>query len=502
MSNIEIKNLTFGYDSQGTLLFDQANLNIDSSWKLGLIGRNGRGKTTLMRLLQEQLPYQGQITKQLDFTYFPQTIANPDQLMFYAIQEISDAEQWEIERELNLLGVDPDILWRQFASLSGGEQTKVLLALLFINETDFPLIDEPTNHLDMTGRQQVADYLNKKQQGFIVVSHDRHFVDSVTDHIMSIEKSQILLYQGNFATYEVQKKLNDDFEQQQNAKLKKNISRLQQSAAKKASWSNSREADKHHQRTAHVGNEQRSVDKGFIGSRAAKMMKRSKNIAQRMNNEIADQEKLLKDIEYIDPLTMAFQPVHYQNPLIIKEVQLGYDEQWLFKPLSFDLKVHQRLAITGPNGAGKSSLIQAILQQFTGNQRGSITYPKQLPISYVRQNYENNRGSLAEFAEKNQLNMQDFLNNLHKLGMERRVFNNKIENMSMGQRKKVELAKSLSQPAALYIWDEPLNYLDVFNQEQLENLIQEVQPTMLIIEHDCDFIDKVATNQLKLETVD
>ena len=502
MSNIEVKNLTFGYDSQGTLLFDQANLNIDSSWKLGLIGRNGRGKTTLMRLLQGQLPYQGQITKQLDFTYFPQTIANPDQLTFYAIQEISDAEQWEIERELNLLGVDPDILWRQFASLSGGEQTKVLLALLFINETDFPLIDEPTNHLDMTGRQQVADYLNKKQQGFIVVSHDRHFVDSVTDHIMSIEKSQILLYQGNFATYEAQKKLNDDFEQQQNAKLKKNISRLQQSAAKKASWSNSREADKHHQRTARVDNEQRSVDKGFIGSRAAKMMKRSKNIAQRMNNEIADQEKLLKDIEYVDPLTMTFQPAHYQNPLIIKEVQLGYDEQWLFKPLSFDLKVHQRLAITGLNGAGKSSLIQAILQQFTGNQRGSITYPKQLPISYVRQNYEDNRGSLAEFAEKNQLNMQDFLNNLHKLGMERRVFNNKIENMSMGQRKKVELAKSLSQPAALYIWDEPLNYLDVFNQEQLENLIQEVQPTMLIIEHDRDFIDKVATDQLKLEQAD
>ncbi len=217
---------------------------------------------------------------------------------------------------------------------------------------------------------------------------------------------------------------------------------------------------------------------------------------------ILSNNRMLKDIEYIDPLTMAFQPAHYQNPLIIKEVQLSYDEQWLFKPLSFDLKVHQRLAVTGPNGAGKSSLIQAILQQFTGNQRGSITYPKQLPISYVRQNYEDNRGSLAEFAEKNQLNMQDFLNNLHKLGMERRVFNNKIENMSMGQRKKVELAKSLSQPAALYIWDEPLNYLDVFNQEQLENLIQEVQPTMLIIEHDRDFIDKVATDQLKLEQAD
>ncbi|WP_125607161.1 ribosomal protection-like ABC-F family protein [Lapidilactobacillus bayanensis] len=499
MSNIEIKNLTFGYDNLGTLLFDQANLNIDTSWKLGLIGRNGRGKTTLLRLLQNQLPYQGQIIKQVHFTYFPQTIANPDQLTFYALQEISDAEQWEIERELNLLGVDPEILWRNFASLSGGEQTKVLLVLLFINQTDFPLIDEPTNHLDINGRQQVADYLNQKQQGFIVVSHDRHFVDSVTDHIMSIEKSQILLYQGNFATYEAQKKLSDDFQQNQNTKLKKDIGRLKQSAVAKANWADAREADKHQRRNARVDNEQRSVDKGHIGARAARMMKRSKNIVNRMTSEIDDKEKLLKDIEYIDPLTMDFQADHYKFLLDINNLQLGYDRRSLFAPLSFELTPHQRLAIVGPNGAGKSSVIQAILQQFTGQQQGTIDRPQNLSISYVRQNYEDNRGTLTEFAEKNQLNFQNFLNNLHKLGMERHVFNNRIENMSMGQRKKVELAKSLSKPAALYIWDEPLNYLDVFNQEQLEALILDVQPTMLIVEHDRDFIDKVATKQIELQ---
>lgn len=498
MSNIEIKNLTFGYDSQGTLLFDHANLNIDSAWKLGLIGRNGRGKTTLLRLLQQQLPYQGQINHQLHFTYFPQTINHPEQLTLYALQEVSDAEQWQIERELNLLGVNPDVLWRNFASLSGGEQTKVLLAIMFIDQNDFPLIDEPTNHLDLNGRQQVAAYLQKKQQGFIVISHDRHFVNEVTDHIMSIEKSQILLYQGNFATYEAQKKLSDDFEKGQNAKLKKDIGRLQQSAVKKASWSNSREADKHNKRTARVDNEQRAVDKGFIGSRAAKMMRRSKNIVGRMDNEISEKEKLLKDIEYIEPLTMDFQPGHYKYLLSVQELQLGYDDNWLFEPLSFELRLQQRLALIGPNGAGKSSIIQAILQQFTGDSRGSIQQPQNLPISYVRQNYEDNQGTLADFAEKNQLNMQDFLNNLHKLGMERNVFTNKIENMSMGQRKKVELAKSLSKPAALYIWDEPLNYLDIFNQEQLEKLILTVQPTMLVIEHDRDFIDKIATNQIEI----
>lgn len=212
MSKIEIKQLTFGYDNQGTLLFDQANLNFDTSWKLGLIGRNGRGKTTLLNILQNKLSYSGQINHQLEFLYFPQPIKDKKQLTFYVLQEISDFEQWEIERELNLLNVDPQILWRQFETLSGGEQTKVLLALLFIDDQHFPLIDEPTNHLDIAGRKQVAEYLKKKRQGFIVVSHDRSFVDDVVDHVLSIEKSQLELYQGNFSVYEEQKKIKDEFE--------------------------------------------------------------------------------------------------------------------------------------------------------------------------------------------------------------------------------------------------------------------------------------------------
>jgi len=495
MSNIEIKNLTFGYNNQGTLLFNHANLNIDATWKLGLIGRNGRGKTTLLKILQDQLEYRGEIIHQLHFNYFPQTIADKTQLTFYALQEISDAEQWQIERELNLLGVDPDILWRSFDSLSGGEQTKVMLALLFIDENNFPLIDEPTNHLDINGRQQVAEYLQKKHQGFIVVSHDRHFVDQVSDHIMSIEKNKILLYQGNFATYEAEKKLSDDFERDQNEKLKKDIGRLKQSAAEKSKWSFSKEGEK-------WGNPNepgsKVAGKGAIGARAARVMKRSKNLEHRIENEITDKESLLKNIEYIDPLAMDFQPTHHQRLLTVKNLQLGYEQDWLFQPISFELERGQRLAIIGPNGAGKSSIIQVLLNQFTGSVTGNVDQPQNLKISYVRQNYEDNRGTLTDFAENNHLNREDFLNNLHKLGMERNVFDNKIEEMSMGQRKKVELAKSLSQPAELYIWDEPLNYLDIFNQEQLEKLILSVQPTMLIVEHDQEFISKVTTEQVVL----
>lgn len=496
MSKIEIKNLTFGYDAQGTLLFDQANLNFDTQWKLGLIGRNGRGKTTLLKILQNQLAYTGHILHQLDFLYFPQPIKDKKQLTFYVLQEISDFEQWEIERELNLLHVDPAILWREFETLSGGEQTKVLLALLFINENYFPLIDEPTNHLDRVGRQQVAAYLKKKRQGFIVVSHDRSFVDEVVDHVLSIEKSQLELYQGNFTVYEEQKKMRDEFELAQNEKLKKEVGRLKKTAVEKAEWSRSREQDKY-------GNSSEKgsgaiYDTGFIGSKAAKTMKRSKSIVNRMETQLAEKESLLKDIEYIDPLTMNYQPGHQKRLLTVENLSLSYLNHELFQPISFELNQGQRIALAGPNGSGKSSIIRYILGQFDGESQGERIYPSNLRISYVRQNYEDNYGTLVEFSEKRGLDYQAFLNNLHKLGMEREVFQNRIEHMSMGQRKKVELAKSLAEPAELYIWDEPLNYLDVFNQEQLEQLILSVKPAMLLVEHDQIFLEKIATQVIHL----
>lgn len=181
MSTITLEHLTFGFDGQDQLLFNDASFNLDTGWNLGLVGRNGRGKTTLLRLLQGQLPFTGHLTVPVPLHFFPQPIADETQLTLYAMQAVSEAEQWQLERELNLLGVDPDVLWRPYETLSGGEQTKVRLALLFVDEAHFALIDEPTNHLDTAGREQVAAYLTQKR-GFIVVSYDRHFLDTVTDH--------------------------------------------------------------------------------------------------------------------------------------------------------------------------------------------------------------------------------------------------------------------------------------------------------------------------------
>ncbi|WDF82986.1 ATP-binding cassette domain-containing protein [Lacticaseibacillus pabuli] len=496
MSTIQITNLTFAYPGQDNIFTNQ-NLTFDSNWKLGLTGRNGRGKTTLLNLLRGELTGSGTITMPLTPVYFPQHVADPSLDAWQVADNVTTAELWQVQRELTQMNVDEEILYRPFSSLSGGEQTKVLLAATFANDTGFPLLDEPTNHLDIAGRKQIGTYLHNKQTGFIVIAHDRAFLEAATDHTLTIEKQQLVLTQGNFAAYEQAKQRKDQTEYAEQSKLRKDIGRLKETAAAKRTWSAGREADKsgnpHEFRSGSVNN------KGFIGARAARVMQKAKNLEHRMDKEIAGKEELLKNVEFIDPLKMNYVPDHHDVLLRVRDVQLSYAGKPLFAPVTFELKRGDRLALVGPNGSGKSSLIAAILGQFQGDITGEIDLAQTATRSLVRQMYPDNTGSLTDFAEKRGLSYEDLLSNLKKLGVERSVFTTPIESMSAGQQKKVELAASLATPSGLYIWDEPLNYLDVFNQDQLSELITSVQPTMLLTEHDRDFIQKVATHTVELK---
>ncbi|MGO2084214.1 ribosomal protection-like ABC-F family protein [Vagococcus sp.] len=497
MSIIKIDHLTFTHDGSTEPLFQDVSLNLDANWKLGLVGRNGRGKTTFLSLLQKKHEFSGTIETQLPFSYFPQHVENIDSLTYLLIDELTTVDQWQVERELTLLGTSLDCLWRPFSSLSGGEQTKVLLALQFANPDCFPLIDEPTNHLDHKGRQQVASYLQNKKQGFIVISHDQHFIDQTVDHILALDKAKIVLYQGNYATFLEQKEIEDLTEEQENEKLKKEIDRLKQTARKKAEWAGNREKDKYGD--SKVKNSGAVGDTGFIGARAARVMKKSKQLNERMNQQISDKEKLLKNQETISPLTMNVITDNHPIVLTLENVTLSYDGVPLFKPISFQLNRGDRVAITGENGIGKSSLIDAIKGSFEGTISGEIIVYSQKKWSFLQQKFETlNHGSLQDFCETHQLSLEDCLNNLRKLGIERHVFEQPIENMSMGQQKKVELVKSLITPSHFYIWDEPLNYLDLYNHEQIMTTILNDAPTLLFIEHDQTFIEQVATKTIEL----
>lgn len=167
MSMIQVNNLTFGYDGSLENIFENVSFNIDTDWKLGLIGRNGKGKTTFLQLLQGKYKYQGTIAKNVEFDYFPFEVKNKEKMAMEIAQDIApNAEDWEIIKELNLLNTDAEILYRNFNLLSGGEQVKILLVSLFLKGNNFLLIDEPTNHLDIETRENLVEYLKRKKDLF------------------------------------------------------------------------------------------------------------------------------------------------------------------------------------------------------------------------------------------------------------------------------------------------------------------------------------------------
>ena len=344
MSLINVQNLTFSYDGNYENIFENVSFGIDTNWKLGFTGRNGRGKTTFFKLLMGKYKYSGKISASVDFEYFPFEVKDESEFAIDIIKEksgIEDYDYWKIEKELSSLDVNEEVLYRQFNTLSGGEKVKILLVSLFLKENAFLLIDEPTNHLDLSARKKVSRYLNSKK-GFILVSHDREFLDGCIDHILSINKTNIEIQKGNFSSWQENKKRQDNFETSQNEKLKREISKLEKSAKQSAAWSEKLEKTKNGTRNSGL-----RPNRGYIGHKAAKMMKRSKNAENRKQNAIEEKSNLLKNIENASDLKISFLK-HRANKLIsFKDVSLFYEEKEVCRNVSFEVNTADRISLCG-----------------------------------------------------------------------------------------------------------------------------------------------------------
>ena len=494
MSLISVNNLTFRYNESLNNVFENVSFNIDTNWKLGLIGRNGKGKTTFLKLLLGEYEYKGTITvsNNIEFDYFPFEVKDKERMTIDIVNEIApNVDDWEIIKELNLLDTNAEILYRNFNVLSGGEQIKILLVSLFLKGNNFLLIDEPTNHLDEETKNNLVEYLEKKK-GFILVSHDRKFLDKVVDHIISINNTNIDIQKGNFSSWQENKDRQDNFELMQNEKLKKDINRLELAAKNTANWSNQIEKSKYN--TTNSGSK---VDRGYVGHQSAKMMKKSKVIEKRIEKELEQKSSLLNNIDRNDSLKII--PLESRkNPLIIADnLQIIYNDKTIFNKVSFEIKNGDRVAITGRNGIGKSSILKLIMGdqiQYSGN----LKVANDLIISYVAQSTEDLKGTLKEFALESNIDESVFKSMLFKMGFSSLEFNKDIKKMSEGQKKKVLIAKSITESANIYIWDEPLNYIDILTRIQIEEAILKYRPTIIFVEHDETFIKKVATKIIKL----
>ena len=310
------------------------------------------------------------------------------------------------------------------------------------------------------------EYLNKKK-GFILVSHDRNFLDKVVDHIISINNTNIEIQKGNFSSWYENKQARDTFELTQNEKLEKEISRLEIASKNTANWSNKIEKSKYN-----TNNSGSSIDRGYVGHRSAKMMKKSKVIEKRIEKSIEEKSGLLHNMDRNDTLKIV--PLETKKtPLIVaNHLQINYENKAIFKEQSFVIEKGDRVAITGKNGIGKSSLLKLIL----GNEipyAGNIKVTADLKISYVSQNTDNLKGNLKEFGAKHEIEESIFKAMLVKMGFSKQDFEKEINQMSEGQ--------------------------NILTRIQIEEAILAYKPTIIFVEHDETFVKKVATKEILIE---
>lgn len=322
MALIALNHVTFAHEGAPRPLFDDLSLRLDTDWKLGLIGRNGRGKTTLLHLLDGTLPHAGNIDMPLPTHRFPPAVPDPE-LPVGALARllVPDFAPWRWRRELALLGVAEleASAWeaRPFARLSGGEQTKALLAALFAHDTGFPLIDEPTNHLDAAGRAALGRYLARKR-GFVLVSHDRALLDACVDHVLALTGDGPQLQQGRYSDWKRNREYAEACERARHDKLRKDARRLTEAARRSAGWSEAVERSKI---GAHV------PDRGFVGHKAAKMMKRAKALEVRRDKAAEEAASLLRHVEEREPPVLCPLPSRPGRLLEAADLSLWYQAE-------------------------------------------------------------------------------------------------------------------------------------------------------------------------------
>lgn len=499
MSLIQVNDLSFAYEGSPNNVFEHVSFQIDTDWKLGFTARNGKGKTTFLNLLMKRFEYTGTIVSSVIFDYFPYSVPDQEMETLKILDSLlGEYPFWELKRELSKLSVSEDVLYRPFSTLSNGERTKVLLVALFLREGHFLLIDEPANHLDRDGREQVSRYLSSKK-GFILVSHDRKFLDASVDHILSINKTNIEVQKGNFTSWYENKQMQDQFERSENERLKKNIRRLEATARQSGEWAEQVESTKIGKKSAV---HEKSIDsRAYIGEKSRRMQMRRKNLERRQDRAIEDKKSLLKNIEEAEDLKLYPLKFHSSRILSLQEVVPYYDGP-VCKPVSFTLEQGQRISLQGKNGSGKSSILKLITgSRLTGESisfEGIKEMPRGLKISYVSQDTSFLKGNLTVFSRESGIEDHLFKSLLRKLDFTREQLELPMEFYSEGQKKKVLIARSLCEQAHLYIWDEPLNFIDVYSRIQIEDIILKFQPTMVFVEHDDAFTKKVGTRVVSL----
>jgi len=499
------------------IVLKDISLNIKAKDRISLIGRNGCGKTTLLKLIANiEKPTEGNLSirKNVTIGYLQQTSDNKEEnttvakVLYDSLNDLYEIENklkeyenqmltssdtklldkycnlqdkfirlggYQIEEKIGKIKkafkINDELMSKKFNSLSGGEKTIVSFASLIVKEPDILLLDEPTNHLDTDTLDWLENYLKSYSGTIIIVSHDRYFLNKVSNVTVLIENGILDIYYGNYDYYLIEKEKRDLIEFEQYKNQEKKIEAMQKSIKQLREWG----------RLA-----------GPSGGES--FYKRAANIEKRLEK----MDKLDKPLVQGD-LTVNFtlEARTGKEVLSVKKLELSIEENRLLLNTSFDIKYQEKVALIGKNGSGKTTLIKEILKE-TNN---SIKLGSNTKVGYIPQHimFENENLTILEYVSKF-INKEEHLirSILTRFYFYKEDITKKLFMLSGGEKVRLKLLELIEKKANFLILDEPTNHIDLDTKELLEEALLEYKGTILFISHDRYFINKIATKILEI----
>lgn len=476
---VDLQNIHLNFGNKELFTFDR--LSIYENDRIGIIGGNGHGKSSLLKLIAGELvPDQGRVHTYTAFNYFSQS-AEIDEL--YRAEDLDS----DLMSRFNLSNVP-------LHSLSGGELTKYrLIQALSVYQAAL-ILDEPTTHLDQTSIDLLTEELRDYYGTLILVSHDRYLLNQLTTTIWEIENGTINVYPGNYDAYLAQKhqaivEQDHAFEKYQLEKTRlEKAASVKQQQAKSAGTVSSKQKKRHIKPSRLNSSKQKDTVQKNLHKSASAIVKRLEQLKQ------VDAPKREDRIQFP---TISHLTLHNDYPIMGEDITLKRGDKTLLDKVSFQFPLNKTIALTGNNGTGKSSLLSYILEQ---NEGVSVS-PKAEIMTYQQMDYHLTQlhSPLELLLSESDYPEHIIRALLIRLGFDHNQVHLPLKTLSGGEATRIALARVFAKPSNILILDEPTNFIDLNTREALEDFIIAYPGTVLLVSHDRYFVEKVADHLYKIE---
>jgi ATP-binding cassette, subfamily F, member 3 len=531
----QLRNVSLSFPDKKVL--EDISLTVCPGDRISLVGENGAGKTSIFRMLKGCLvPDSGEISlsRGVRIGYLEQDFAGMEEDPKRACMEVALepfgslielerrieilaselGEAGESEHTLELLadlgetqqrfeasggyefrsrtqstltglGLSESSWSRRVSELSAGQRVRLALARLLLEDHDLILFDEPTNHLDVPAREWLEGHLAGMDTAYVVASHDRRFLDAVSRKVAHLDRGKLTLYSGDYTAFRQQLRQAEEEGWRRYEKDRKLAKKLQRQAQDYQRWSEAGERNK-----------RGAADKGFVGHKAAKVMKRSL-VARRRMEEAVENARTVKPFEK-DAVKIEFGSSKGRSLVHAENLMVGYaEERPLTTELTFDLWSGDRLAVLGPNGCGKTALLRTALGEIPP-LRGDVRLAPSSKVGYFDQDNRLVPPDVTALEAVLRTGREETLVRtvMGRMGMRRETVNKKVGKLSSGERAKVLLAGLVLGENNLLVLDEPTNYLDIETQDVLLEALRDFPGGILFVSHDHYFVEELATDTL------